>query len=821
MTNTLLRLRFSVVASLGLIPGAEKIEEKNNALQQELNRLGEIASSEKLNRYLELEKFITSPEFKRRKKDINAQRFKGTPQYEKYKRYQELKRSSDVKTYYRVKDSKELKQFEETSNSKELKRFEELELFFNSDKFTEFLNKLKEDKKQRKEEIKKTEKRYKSLKKELKPYFKIEGSEALKRFNEVAGSDKLKRYEELKDFVDQTDFEKFKKDLATKQKELKDTYKKNHKRLQTLEKLKRKLEMKKPEPKLDEQELEELRQKVNKADFQKQMDELQPAKQDAFKKLEEFNQLKKYPDIKEYHKVKDKDKVSSEHKSHERIDRFVELKEFVDKTDFNRLKDELKAKRKKLEKAYRENEKRLKELEKIKRKLEKKKPDPIVDEEELKDLRKKVDKMQLDEQLKALKPENQEAFQKREEFRKLKKDSDIRHYFKFKERKDYRQYLDLKDSDKLKEYRELDERIKAGELQKMKDSLKNYEFKNTDEHKQYQEHKQLKKSKKLRDYFRFKQSKKYKTYTELHNSQKIEELEELQEYVNSQEFIDFKKYMETRNKFKLSEEYKQLQEFNKLKKDRDIKWYYQNKDSRKYDEIRNWELTFEDNFEQPVLDSEKWITSYYTAQKFLKGNYVTGHAHHFFNPNENLQIKEGCLQLITRKQQMQGLAWNPDFGFLPKDFEYTSAIISSGDHFSQKYGRFSVKVRMDYVWPLMHACWLSTGTQLPEVDIFSLDRKSKKKLSMALHHNGNQPQSLKSKVSGYNFARDFVIFSLDWQPGEMIWKINDKKVKVEKQHVPDQPLFINLSSGIYSNHRPATLPASMEIDWVRVYKNKE
>lgn len=692
MTNALLRLRFTVSALFGMIPDAHTIEKKEKQLTQELERIDELASSERLKHYLEIKELVLSPQFKQKKKAINAQKFQGTPQHEKYKRYKALKRANDVKTYYKVKDSNALRQFNETIESKELKRFEELQHFFNSEQFTNFRNKLKAGKNRQKEKIKKTEKRYKTLKKDVKPYFKIEGSEALKRFNEVAGSDKLKRYEKLKDFVD--------------------------------------------------------------------------------------------------------------------------------KTDFKHLKNELKAKRKKLEKTYRENEKRLKELEKCKRKLEKKKLDPVVDEDELKDLRKKVDKLQLEDKLKTLKPENQDAFQKREEFRKLKKESDIRHYFKFKERKDYKHYLELKGSDKLMEFRKLDEWIKAGELQKMKGSLNSYEFKNTGEYNQYQEYKRLKKSKKIRDYFRFKQSKRLKIFNELDNSQKIKEYEELTTYVNSKEFIDFKKYMETRDKFKLSDEYKQLQEYKKLKKDKDIRWYYKNKDSHKYDEIKIWEITFEDDFDQAVLDSKKWITSYYSGQKLLNNNYVTGNAHHCHNAKENLQIKEGHLQLITRKQQMKGLAWDPDYGFLPKEFDYTSAIISSGDHFSQKYGRFSLKVRMDYVWPVMHACWFSGGTKLPEVDVFRLDHKSKKKLTMALHHNGNNPQSLRNLVSGYNFARDFVIFTLDWKPGEMIWKINNKKVKVEKQHIPDQTLFINLSSGIYSEQQPATLPATMEVDWVRVYKIK-
>jgi beta-glucanase (GH16 family) len=72
--------------------------------------------------------------------------------------------------------------------------------------------------------------------------------------------------------------------------------------------------------------------------------------------------------------------------------------------------------------------------------------------------------------------------------------------------------------------------------------------------------------------------------------------------------------------------------------------------------------------------------------------------------------------------------------------------------------------------------------------------------------------SLGSKYSG-----DFYIYSLEWTPDKMVWKINNTEVFTQTTDLPSDPMYILLSGGL---NKPVNSTTSMEIDWIRVYRNK-
>jgi len=52
------------------------------------------------------------------------------------------------------------------------------------------------------------------------------------------------------------------------------------------------------------------------------------------------------------------------------------------------------------------------------------------------------------------------------------------------------------------------------------------------------------------------------------------------------------------------------------------------------------------------------------------------------------------------------------------------------------------------------------------------------------------------------------------------WKINGVTIASSSQGVPQEPMYLILSSGLYKEIKGNNLPASMEVDWVRCYKRK-
>ncbi|MCK7537093.1 MAG: hypothetical protein MZV63_42100 [Marinilabiliales bacterium] len=67
MSNAVLKSKFSIFSSLGMIPKASVLEEKENNLKKEFDEFMTYKDSDELARYKELDAFINSPEFEKEK----------------------------------------------------------------------------------------------------------------------------------------------------------------------------------------------------------------------------------------------------------------------------------------------------------------------------------------------------------------------------------------------------------------------------------------------------------------------------------------------------------------------------------------------------------------------------------------------------------------------------------------------------------------------------------------------------------------------------------------------------------------------------------
>jgi beta-glucanase (GH16 family) len=77
----------------------------------------------------------------------------------------------------------------------------------------------------------------------------------------------------------------------------------------------------------------------------------------------------------------------------------------------------------------------------------------------------------------------------------------------------------------------------------------------------------------------------------------------------------------------------------------------------------------------------------------------------------------------------------------------------------------------------------------------------------------------KSKGSiGSRYANDFFIFTLEWTPDKLVWKVNNTEAFVQTTDVPQEPMYILFSGGL---DKPVSSMTAMEIDWVRVYQPKK
>jgi hypothetical protein len=401
-------------------------------------------------------------------------------------------------------------------------------------------------------------------------------------------------------------------------------------------------------------------------------------------------------------------------------------------------------------------------------------------------------------------------------FEELNRSKDIKIYLKFNKSGKSQQIQKILESDTYKRFQELEKYINSSDFHREKSGSN---FKKTDAYSAFKEFKKLKKDSEIKMAVKSEKSLAYKTYKKLEGSKLIDEYYALEATIESDEFKDFKEFMEDRNRFKKSDEAALLKEFSELKKNTDIVWFLRNREASPFEELKKWQVTFEDNFNSPTIDTKKWITGYYWGKALLNDTYSMEEEKQLFT-DSNIELRDSMLKIITRKETVRGKVWNPAWGFREKEFEYTSGLISTGQSFRQQYGRFEAKVRFSKTFPVVNAFWMIGERMTPHIDIFKSMYPEGKQVAAGIISDASEKSMAESvkRIKGASFCNNFFIYSLDWSKKELVWKINGVEVCRQTKNIPNEPMYLTFSSTIPEEPRDKDIPATMEICWVRCYK---
>ncbi|MDZ7738174.1 MAG: glycoside hydrolase family 16 protein [Bacteroidales bacterium] len=403
-----------------------------------------------------------------------------------------------------------------------------------------------------------------------------------------------------------------------------------------------------------------------------------------------------------------------------------------------------------------------------------------------------------------------EEYNKYKEYKKLGSDSNVKAYNKLLKKNKKEEAMKLAEVASINRYLALGEFINS-EAFLQKKNMKPVRFKDTEEYKLLQEYKSLKSDPDVKFFYKFKNSKELANFDKLNGSQRVSRHEELKQYLQTDEFKERKDYLLDKKRFEKSDLYQLEQEYEKLKKSDDITWYFKVKDSGKFDFIKNRELTFSDEFNEDKLDTKKWLTNHYWGDRLLNDRYSLENDLHCYTESGNFDTGSSILSISTRPEKKEGKVWNPELGgFRIKEFNFTSGIINTGKSFRQKHGIFRAKVKLNTAKGPRHAFYLLADKVTPHIDVC---RSDKGKVWMDLFANGKK--SARTSI-GSKYGKDFYIYTLEWTPDQIIWKINDYEVFRQTSDIPDEPMYINFSGGL---DKPMTGSSSMEIDWVRVYRH--
>ena len=400
-------------------------------------------------------------------------------------------------------------------------------------------------------------------------------------------------------------------------------------------------------------------------------------------------------------------------------------------------------------------------------------------------------------------------------FNTLKKSSEFKKFFKYVAAGTPEKIQKIEQSDKRKELITLSEYIRSSEFKGVKAEKG---FKKTDAFQKFKKYKVLRKDSEIRFYNKQINSSIFKNYTNIHDSERLKTYRDLEQEVTSDKFLTFKKWMEDKRKFEKSEEYSLLQEFTKLQKSLDYNWYIKTQKKNPFGDIGKWELSFEDSFNSKNLNTEKWITGYYWGKALLNKTYVLENEKQFFK-DSNISISGNGAQLATKTENTEGIVWDSQRGFMPKPFDYSSALISTGQSHRQLFGKFEAKVKIDHTHPVNHAFWMVGEKMAPQIDIFRFKDKSAKTFKAGIQvMNENGPKIIDKTIKGAAFDSDYYVYSLVWDKDKITWFINGVKVNEQTNNIPKDPMYIIFSSHITDEVKNLNKPTNMHIEWVKCYQ---
>ena len=98
---------------LGMIPSTTKIEQTENALIAEFEKLHLFSESEVLADYTRLNGLVNSSDFLQKCKEIKALQYKDSEEFSKEKEFLSLQKAKDIVLYFKTLSGNSLKRFNE------------------------------------------------------------------------------------------------------------------------------------------------------------------------------------------------------------------------------------------------------------------------------------------------------------------------------------------------------------------------------------------------------------------------------------------------------------------------------------------------------------------------------------------------------------------------------------------------------------------------------------------------------------------------------------------------------------------------------------
>jgi len=369
----------------------------------------------------------------------------------------------------------------------------------------------------------------------------------------------------------------------------------------------------------------------------------------------------------------------------------------------------------------------------------------------------------------------------------------------------YARYHDIKKSTDFIRYQALKAYVQSPEYQSELAHIRSLSYANSKERLLERRWKELR---------RYREVRKFRKSGVDSDAEYVKEYIELDDKITSPSFLQHKAYLKNKKRHLQSDQYRRYVEYKRLAKSNYIKQYYkiQQKYAAVFAEMEQWRVSFADDFHGKQL-AAPWDTKPYWCRDVLAQTYSHNHEEHQLSDGKNVALSGDTVQIATRREAAAGVAWDETMGFIPREFSYTSGMISTAHRLEMRYGRLEAKLSFPDVKNVYGVFWLGCAKKTPAID---LAHYCNKRLVMGACV-ADKATTLVKKVTLR--AGHFYIFQLERTHSTLTWRINGKKI-FACANPTERPLYIAFASGVIGKTNDRRLPATFEIDYVQVEEKK-
>ena len=90
--------------------------------------------------------------------------------------------------------------------------------------------------------------------------------------------------------------------------------------------------------------------------------------------------------------------------------------------------------------------------------------------------------------------------------------------------------------------------------------------------------------------------------------------------------------------------------------------YRKLKKSRELDFFEKWAITFEENFSEKIINTERWESENWWGRKMTGSSFSQADEMQSYQGQKNIELNNHTLSIWAKKDKVVGNVWNPAVG---------------------------------------------------------------------------------------------------------------------------------------------------------------